>query len=111
MRKIRNELIQKAQDFIKLNQYRDEDGLLTLKDSDGISGDWHVTSVSFVVKPYNRSVTLLIFGDCGKVLDAYNVKCPLKSKYARSVDLLKAITLGRALGKDVSEFEIALKKG
>lgn len=101
----RKNIIQEADKFIKLDQYRSR-GFLKLKDSRGDHLDnWLVEKVDFTHSYKNRTVTLRIYGQGGKTIDRHTVKCHPKDVF--NVSIGKAIVLGRALGLDVSKFENA----
>lgn len=90
----RKEIIEKAKEFVKDGKYSLEIG--------------SYTRVKFIVNPEKRTVVALIRGVLsGNVREKGIAKCMKDDVF--NVHIGKAIALGRALGKDVSEFENAVK--
>lgn len=93
---LRAEIIEKAKDFVE--EYRNKKMVVR----------GYVVDVSFIVNANKRTVVALMMGvNTGLVRVKGIAKCNPDDVFNEHIG--KAIALGRALGKDVSEFEIAVQ--
>lgn len=97
---LRAEIIEKAKEFVKECRNR---SMVVRVNSNGYAVD-----VSFIVNANKRTVVALMMGvSTGLVRSKGIAKCSPGDVF--NADIGKAIALGRALGKDVSEFENAVQ--
>lgn len=96
---LRAEIIEKAKEFVK----EQRDDMIVVK-TDNPHG--YVVGVSFIVNAEKRTVVALLRGIISDSVRAKDIaKCNPDDVFNEHIG--KAIALGRALGKDVSEFENA----
>lgn len=95
---LRAEVIQRAKEFVE-----NDSGIHVIKRGRHYTG----TSVEFVVNENKRAVVALMRNDSRKLVAKGIAKCIPDDVF--NADIGKAIALGRALGKDVSEFENAVQ--